>query len=131
MKVPGARPVVPTQARRAPAAYRAGWGPRYSRRLAPALAGAFLVRGSRGGALRLRGGLALLRRGFSFAAGCALIARMDPDLENIIRQTLADAQAIGRDHMSQTVLAVQAVEQARPNMTAADALAAVNLVQHK
>ena len=70
-----------------------------------------------------------LARGFSFAAACALIARMDPDLENVIRQALADAQAAGRDDMGQTVLAVQAVQQARPDTTAADALAAVNLVQ--
>ncbi len=54
---------------------------------------------------------------------------MDPDLENVIRQALADAQAAGKDHMGQTVLAVQAVQLARPDMTAADALAAVNLVQ--
>ena len=56
---------------------------------------------------------------------------MDPDLENVIRQALGVAKAAGRDDMSQTMLAVQAVQQARPDMTAADALAAVNLVQHK
>ncbi len=56
---------------------------------------------------------------------------MDPDLENVIRQALADAQAAGRDDMGQTVLAVQAVQQARPDMTASNALAAVNLVQRK
>jgi hypothetical protein len=33
--------------------------------------------------------------------------------------------------MGQTMIAVQAVQQARPDMTAADAFAAVNLVQHK
>ena len=69
--------------------------------------------------------------GFSFAAGCALIPHMDPGLENVIRQALWDAQAAGRDHLSQTELAVRAVQRARPDMTAADALAAVNLVQHK
>ncbi len=53
---------------------------------------------------------------------------MDPDLENVIRQALEDAQAAGKDHMGQTVLAVQAVQRARPDMTASDALAAVNLV---
>ncbi len=53
------------------------------------------------------------RRGFSFAAGCALIARMDPDLENVIRQALGVAKAAGRDDMGQTMLAVQAVQQAR------------------
>ena len=56
---------------------------------------------------------------------------MDPDLENVIRQALGDALAVGRDHTGQTVLAVQAVQRARPNMTATDALAAVNLVRHE
>ena len=56
---------------------------------------------------------------------------MDMDLENVIRQALEDAQAAGKDHMGQTMLAVQAVQQARPDMTASDALVAVNLVQHK
>ncbi len=39
---------------------------------------------------------------------------MDPDLENVIRQALADAQAAGRDHLSQTGLAVRAVLQLVP-----------------
>jgi hypothetical protein len=56
---------------------------------------------------------------------------MDLDLEKVIRQALADAQAAGRDQMVQTMLTVQAVQRARPDMTAADALAAVNLVQRK
>ncbi len=56
---------------------------------------------------------------------------MDPDLENVIRQALEDAQAAGKDHMNQTWLAIQAVQRARPDMTAADALTAVNLVRHK
>ncbi len=54
---------------------------------------------------------------------------MDLDLENVIRQALADAQAAGRDHLSQTERAVRAVQRARPDMTAPDALAAVNLAQ--
>ncbi len=54
---------------------------------------------------------------------------MDPDLENVIRQALEDALAAGRDHISQTWLAIQAVQRARPDMTASDALAAVNLVR--
>jgi hypothetical protein len=54
---------------------------------------------------------------------------MDPDLENVIRQALGVANAAGRDDMGQTILAVQAAQRARPDMTAADALAAVNLVQ--
>ena len=56
---------------------------------------------------------------------------MDSNLENVIRQALGVAKAAGRDGMGQTMLAVQAVQQARPDMTAADALAAVNLVQHQ
>ncbi len=54
---------------------------------------------------------------------------MDPDLESVIRQALGDALAAGRDHLSQTELAVQAVQRARPDMTASDALAAVNLTR--
>ncbi len=54
---------------------------------------------------------------------------MDMDLENVIRQALEDAQAAGKDHNSQTWLAFQAVQRARPDMTASDALAAVNLVR--
>ena len=56
---------------------------------------------------------------------------MDPDLENVIRQALEDALAAGRDHLSQTGLAVRAVQRARPDMTASDALAAVNLVRRQ
>ncbi len=55
--------------------------------------------------------------------------RMDPDLKNIIRQALGDALAAGRDQLSQTELAVRAVQRARPDMTASDALAAVSLMQ--
>ena len=54
---------------------------------------------------------------------------MDPNLENVIRQALEDALAVGRDHTGQTVLAIEAVQRARPDMTAADALAAINLVR--
>ena len=54
---------------------------------------------------------------------------MDSDLENVIRQALGDALAAGKDHPSQTELAVRVVQQARPDMTASDALAAVNLVR--
>jgi DNA-binding NarL/FixJ family response regulator len=49
---------------------------------------------------------------------------MDPDLENVIRQALGDALAAGKDHLSQTELAVRAVQRARPDVTASDALAA-------
>ncbi len=51
---------------------------------------------------------------------------MDPDLENVIRLALADAKATGKDHLGQAELAVQAVQRARPDMTASDALATVS-----
>ncbi len=54
---------------------------------------------------------------------------MNLDLENIIRQAIGDAMAAGKDHMIQNVLAVQAVQRARPDMTAHDALVVVNLVR--
>ena len=54
---------------------------------------------------------------------------MDPDLENVVRQALADARAAGRDYLTQTELAVRAVCQARPDMTASEALSAVELVR--
>ncbi len=73
-------------------------------------------------------GPALSRRGFSFAWICALMLVMDPDLENVIRQALADARSAGRDHLGQTELAVQMVMQARPDLTASEALAAVSRV---
>jgi len=56
---------------------------------------------------------------------------MNPDIDNVIRQALGDALAAGFDHIGQTVLAVQAVQMARPDMTDADVLAAVNLVQQE
>ena len=43
---------------------------------------------------------------------------MDPDVENVIRQALANAEAAGRDHVGQTEYAVRAVLRARPDMTA-------------
>ncbi len=52
-------------------------------------------------------------------------------VENVIRQALGDALASGKDYLSQTELAVQAVLQVRPDMTASDALTAVNLVWHE
>ncbi len=54
---------------------------------------------------------------------------MDKSLERIIRQALEDARAAGRDHLTQTEEAVRAVRQARPDMTASDALAAVEMVR--
>ena len=56
---------------------------------------------------------------------------MEPDLENVIRQALEDAQAAGRDYLAQSETAVRAVLQARPDMTASDAQAAVNLMHRK
>ncbi len=61
----------------------------------------------------------------------AFISHMEPGLDNVIRQALEEAQAAGKAHMSQTVLAVQAVQRARSDMTAFDALAAVNLMRRE
>ncbi len=54
---------------------------------------------------------------------------MDPDLENVIRQALADAESAGRDYLSQTEDAVRVVCQARPDMTASEARAAMELMR--
>ncbi len=54
---------------------------------------------------------------------------MDPDLDTVIRQALADARTAGRDHLTQTELAVRAVLKVRPDMTASEALPAVELVR--
>ena len=51
--------------------------------------------------------------------------------ENIIRPALADAKDAGKGYLSQTELAVRAVQRARPDMTASAALTAVNLVRHE
>ncbi len=51
---------------------------------------------------------------------------MDTDLDNVIRRTLAEAQAAEKDYLTQTEEAVRAVLQAFPDMTAPDALAQVN-----
>ncbi len=67
--------------------------------------------------------------GLFFCVGLRSHTTMDADLENVIRQALGDALAAGRDHLSQTELAVRAVQRVRPDMTASDALAAVNLVR--
>ncbi len=53
----------------------------------------------------------------------------DEYLERIIRRVLQEARGKGRDHLTQTELAVRAVCQARSDMTASDALAAVNMVR--
>ena len=54
---------------------------------------------------------------------------MDKSIERIIRRALEEARAKGRDHLTQTELAVRAVREVRPDMTASDALAAVNMVR--
>ena len=54
---------------------------------------------------------------------------MDDDLQTIIRRVLDDARAHGGDHLTQTERAVRAVHESRPDMSAPEALAAVNLVR--
>ncbi len=53
----------------------------------------------------------------------------DDDLKHVIEQALEDARSRGRDYFGQTELAVRAVHQARPDMTASDALAVVEMVR--
>ncbi len=69
------------------------------------------------------------RAGLFFCRRLRSHTHMDPDLERVIRQALGDALAVGRDHTGQTELAIEAVHRARPDMTASDALAAVNLMR--
>jgi hypothetical protein len=54
---------------------------------------------------------------------------MDESLKRIIRRAFEEARSKGRDYITQTGLAVRAVRLARPNLTASDALAIVNLVR--
>ncbi len=54
---------------------------------------------------------------------------MDPDLETVIRQALEDAFAAGKDYFAQTEEAVRAVLKVRPDMTAPEALTAVEVVR--
>ena len=56
---------------------------------------------------------------------------VDPDLDTVIRQALADAQAAGRDYLTQTELAVRAVLQVRLDMTASNALTVAELVRRE
>jgi hypothetical protein len=56
---------------------------------------------------------------------------MDKSIERIIRRVLEEARAKGRDHLTQSTLAVRAVCEARPDMTASDALAAVEMVRRE
>ncbi len=50
---------------------------------------------------------------------------MNHDLENVVHQALANAQATGRDYVAQTGEAVRVVCQVRPDITASEALMAV------
>ncbi len=52
---------------------------------------------------------------------------MDPDLDNVIRQALGDAQAAGKDYLTQTEEAVRAARQARLDMAASQLPMAVSL----
>ncbi len=54
---------------------------------------------------------------------------MDEDLANIIRQALDEARAAGRDDTGQSEHALRKVRKLRPDMTATDALNAINLVR--
>ena len=54
---------------------------------------------------------------------------MDEILERIIHRVLEDARARGRDHLTQTELAVRVVREVRPNMRASEALSVVELVR--
>ncbi len=54
---------------------------------------------------------------------------MDEDLAKIIRRALDEAKAAGRDHTAQTEYAVKKVLELRHDMTASNALNAINLVR--
>ena len=54
---------------------------------------------------------------------------MDENLANIIQMAFEQARAAGRDYLGQTELAVRTVRQVRPDMTASEALSAVDLVR--
>jgi hypothetical protein len=48
---------------------------------------------------------------------------------DLANESLEEARTNGRDHLTQIELAVRAVCQARPDMTASEALAAVEMVR--
>ncbi len=68
-------------------------------------------------------------RGLSFPREPRSHAGMDKSIERIIRRVLEEVRSKGRDHLTQTEEAVRAVCQARPDMTASEALSAVELVR--
>ncbi len=55
--------------------------------------------------------------------------RQDDDLKHVIQQALEDARIRGRDYLGQTELAVRAVRQPRPDLTASEILATVRKLQ--
>jgi hypothetical protein len=55
---------------------------------------------------------------------------MDKSIERIIRRALEEARDKGRDHLAQTEEAVRAVREARPDLTASDALPTVRRLQN-
>lgn len=59
--------------------------------------------------------------GLPFCPQSRCDAAMDKPLERIILRILEDARTRGRDDLTQTELAVRAVCEARPDMTASDA----------
>ncbi len=54
---------------------------------------------------------------------------MDENLERSIREALVKARAEGKDYLSQSELAVHAVRQMPPDLTAANALTLVDVVR--
>ncbi len=69
------------------------------------------------------------RAGLFCCPGLRSHTGMDEDLANIIRRALNEAKAAGRDHTAQTDYAVKKVLELRHDMTASDALNAINLVR--
>ena len=54
---------------------------------------------------------------------------MDKSIERIIRRVLEEAREKGRDHLAQTEEVVRAIREARPDLTASEALATVRRLQ--
>ncbi len=71
----------------------------------------------------------LPRAGLFFCPVLRSHTGMDEDLAKIIRRALDEAKAAGRDHTAQTEYAVKKVLELRHDMTASDALNAINLVR--
>ncbi len=65
--------------------------------------------------------------GLFFLTSLRFDTGMDPDLDTVIRQALADARAAGKDYFTETREAVRAVLNVRPDMTAPAALTAVEV----